>query len=116
MGMTSLWKEYERLMKIKNKAERRFVNEALDHGFIVLRLGVLDFMICNPDTKSIYIVEVKQGGKKLTDKQWFFKVIFEERFNIPVYVSRDGEFPKEIAEREREIILKMLMERMGVAV
>jgi len=105
-----------RLIKIKNKAERRFINEAFTRGFLVLRLGALDFMVCSLDTKNVYIVEVKSKGSKLTPKQEFFKAILQQKFNIPVYVSIDGEFPEEIIKKEEKERIKRLAEKMGVKI
>jgi len=115
-GSATLYREYQRLIKVKNKFEKRFIDEAFERGFVVLRLGALDFLILNLDTKNVYIVEVKSKNGKLTPKQMLIKALFEQKFNIPVYISRNGEFPEEIVKKEEEATLKRLAEKMGVKI
>ena len=115
-GRATLYREYQRLIKVKNKFEKRFIDEAFERGFVVLRLGALDFLILNLDTKNVYIVEVKSKNGKLTPKQMLIKALFEQKFNIPVYISRNGEFPEEIVKKEEEATLKRLAEKMGVKI
>jgi len=115
-GSATLYREYQRLIKVKNKFEKRFIDEAFERGFVVLRLGALDFLILSLDTKNVYIVEVKSKNGKLTPKQMLIKALFEQKFNIPVYISRNGEFPEEIVKKEEEATLKRLAEKMGVKI
>ena len=115
-GSATLYREYQRLIKVKNKFEKRFIDEAFERGFVVLRLGALDFLILNLDTKNVYIVEVKSKNGKLTPKQMLIKALFEQKFNIPVYISRNGEFPEGIVKKEEEATLKRLAEKMGVKI
>ena len=115
-GSATLYREYQRLIKVKNKFEKRFIDEAFERGFVVLKLGALDFLILNLDTKNVYIVEVKSKNGKLTPKQMLIKALFEQKFNIPVYISRNGEFPEEIVKKEEEATLKRLAEKMGAKI